>query len=682
MPANIVADLAIVLGVAAATGALSHQLRQPPVLGYLFAGLVVGPYLPVPLFADVDRMEELSELGVILVMFGIGLEFRIAKLVAVLPRAGIAVLVECAALLSAGYGVGQLLGWTAPASLFLGACMAISSTMTVSKILGPENGDPSVRDLVMSMLVLQDVVAIALIAAMTAVAAGGGLSAGDLALTLGQLALVLVVMIGGGLLIVPRVVRYVGRLASPEALVVVGVGLCFVFAELATVLGYSVALGAFVAGMLVSESGDAHRMEPLIKPLRDVFSAVFFVSIGMSVDPLVALDVAPIALLVTVAVISVQLVSVTVGGILSGNGPRRSITAGLALGQVGEFAFIIASIGVEADVVPAALAPVMVTVAVLTTFTTPLGLARADKLVSLADRAVPSRVRDTLSLYAGWVERIRERATPKEHRSARRAMLVVLVDMVCVTAILGASVRSQRYVIDVLASWDIQLTPEAVAALLAGVAVLVSLPFGFFLMRNVAILSRLLTEATPGDGAKEGTRVAGAAARSLVQIGVMVALGLPAVVVLGWLGSPYPGAGLAVALLVSAGLVWRRAGEVQLEVRGGAGRLLELFASQDPETSEPPPALIPGLDDMSNLSLLEQSHAVGKSLAELDLRAQTGATIVAIKRRDEANAVVPSGRERLGAGDTLAIMGTTEAKELALSLLLEGPLGAGSTAAT
>ncbi len=611
-------------------------------------------------------------------MLGIGLEFRIAKLVAVLPRAGIAVLVECAAMLSGGYGVGQLLGWTAPASLFLGACLAISSTMTVSKILRPDNSEPPVRDLVMSMLVLQDVVAIALIAAMTAVAAGGGLSAGDMALTLGQLGLVLAVMIGGGLLVVPRAVRYVGRLASPEALVVVGVGLCFLFAQLATLLGYSVALGAFVAGMLVSESGESQHMEPLVRPLRDVFSAIFFVSIGMSVDPLVAIDVAPIALLVAVVVIAVQLASVTVGGILSGNGPRRSITAGLALGQVGEFAFIIAAIGVEADVVSAALAPVMVTAAVVTTFTTPLGLGRSEQVVSLADRAVPSRVRDTLSLYGHWVERIRESATPKEHRSTRRALLVVLVDMVCITAILGVSVRSQEYVREWLASSGIVLGPDVLAALLAGAAVLLSLPFGIFLMRNVSALSRLLTEPRLA-AANDATRVAGAAARSLVQIGVMLALGLPAVVVLGWLGSPYPGAGLAVALLIAAGLAWRRAGEVQLEVRGGAGRLLELFAQPNPEIPAEPPALIPGLEDMSQLSLLEQSYAVGKSLAELDLRAQTGATVVALKRRDEADAVVPHGRERLGVGDTLAVMGTTEAKERALEHLLDGPCESGST---
>lgn len=673
MHSSIVADLAIVLVVAAITGMISRKLKQPPVLGYLFAGLIVGPYLPVPLFADVHRMQELAELGVILVMFGVGLEFRIRRLAKVVPQAGVAVLIECAALLGAGYGIGLLLGWSTPASLFLGACISISSTMTVSKILTPEATEPAVRDLVLSMLVLQDVMAIALIAAMTAIAAGGGMSAVELSMMLGQLALVLGCMIGFGLLVVPSLIRRVSLTGGPEVMVVVSVGLCFGFAQLAAVLGYSVALGAFVAGMLVSESGEGEEIEHLVAPIKDLFAAVFFVAIGMTVDPVVAFEFGPIALLVTGVVIVVQLLSVSIGGVLAGNGTRRSIAAGIALGQIGEFAFIIAAIGVEADVVPAALSPVMVTVAVLTTFTTPLLLKRTPKIVTAIDRALPARLRETLSLYTCWIERVRERSSPVEERSLRRTLRSVVIDMVAVTAILGVAVHFDSVFYRVLTEQGVELDHQIASALFGFIAVVLAIPFGYLLMKNITALSHRIAEPRDARADTPSGRVAEAASRALLQVGVIVALGLPAVVVLGWLGSPYPGAGLGIVLIVALVLMWRRAGEVHKEVRTGAGRILDMLAKRvaDDEPDEKP-ALIPGLNDLIHLSLVDASYAVGKTLAELNIRARTGATVVAIHHPDDPDAVVPHGNENLSARDALTLMGTREGKQAALSLLTAG----------
>ena len=676
MHSSIVSDLAIVLVVAAFTGMVSRWLKQPPVLGYLFAGLIVGPYLPVPLFADVHRMQELAELGVILVMFGVGLEFRLRRLAKVVPKAGIAVLVECAALLGAGYGVGQLLGWTTPASLFLGACISISSTMTVSKILTPESSEPGIRELVMSMLVLQDVMAIALIAAMTAIAAGGGLSALELSLMLGQLALVLGCMVGFGLLVVPKLMRRVVAHGGPEGMVVVSVGLCFGFAQLAALLGYSVALGAFVAGMLVSESGEGEKIEHLVAPIKDLFAAVFFVAIGMTVDPVVAFEFGPIALLVTAVVIVVQLVSVTIGGVLAGNGTRRSVGAGIALGQIGEFAFIIAAIGVEANVVPEALSPVMVTVAVLTTFTTPMLIKRKRRLGSAIDRALPGRLRETLSLYTCWVEKVRERSSPVEERSLRRALRSVVIDMVVVTAILGVAVHFEPALYQMLTERGVNLDPQMAGLLFASIAIALALPFGYLLMKNITALSHMI--AHPSDAAADtpAGRVAEAAGKAVIQVGVILALGLPAVVFLGWLGSPYPGAGLAVVLVIALVLMWRRAGAVQKEVRTGAGRILDMLARQvADEPDDDTPSLIPGLGDLVHLSLLSSSYAIGKTLAELDVRARTGATVVAIHHPDTPDAVVPHGHEKLSTHDGLTLMGTREAKQAALMLLTEGVAG-------
>jgi len=481
-------------------------------------------------------------------------------------------------------------------------------------------------------------------------------------------------MVGGGLLIVPRVIRFVSKMASPEALLVLGVGLCFVFAQLAAMLGYSVALGAFVAGMLVAESGEGARIEHLVAPIKDLFAAIFFVAIGMTVDPVVAFEHLPTALLVTAVVIVVQLSAVSVGGVLAGNGPRRSISAGLALGQIGEFAFIIAAIGVSAEVVPAALAPVTVTVAVLTTFTTPLLLRRAPRVVSLVDRGLPRRVRQTLTLYTCWVESLRENTTPSGQRTIKRAMRSILVDMVGVTAILALGLWSEPRVQALLAGQGVRLSATQTDLLVLGVGVLLATPFGYALMRNITVLSRLFAEPRDGEADTPTGRVVEAAVRALIQIGVLVALGVPAVVILAWLGSPYPGAGLLLVLAVALGLVWRRSGQVEDELESGAGRILELLARQTsdaPDDPASPGSLLPGLDDALRVSLPDGSPAIGRSLAELDLRAETGATVVAIHHDHSQDTVVPNGRERLSVGDTLVLVGPQEAKERARRLLVD-----------
>jgi CPA2 family monovalent cation:H+ antiporter-2 len=669
---SVVTDVAMVVGVAAITSVVARWLKQPTILGYLLAGLIVGPHVPLPVSADLHRVESMAEFGVVLVMFAVGLELRLAKLMKVLPTSGLVGLLQVSFLIWCGMTVGRALGWSAVESVFLGACVAISSTMVVSKVFEEKPIASDVREFVFGVLIFQDGMAIVLIAAMTAVAAGGGLGAWELASTLGRLAAVLVAMVAGGLLVVPRAIRYVAKLESVEILVVFSVGLCFCLAFAAKLLGYSVALGAFIAGILVAESGKAKKVEHLIKPLRDVFAAIFFVAIGMTVDPMQAIESLPTALLLFVVVVLAQLLVVTAGGILAGNGLRKSITAGLALGQIGEFAFILASIGISAGVVRSSLQSVAVTVAVLTAFTTPLFLAKADRVVQLAHRLLPERLHHLLGVYDEWLKRTRAAEEgSKERRPMGRAIRAIVFDAVTLTA--GAAVSIGWF--PKVRGWVTELTslPESYVSLLLVFGVLaLSAPLFVGLVRNTLALSAMVSRSMFGSDDVSG---ASRTLRIMVHIVVLLAVGLPAATVLRPLEGGIYGL-LAVVVLLGVGLVmlWRNAGVVEVEFRSAAERIAVVLAEQGaaPEKSLAGAPLLPGLDLLQRLHVAEGSYAVGRTLYELDLRARTGASVVAI-HREGGEVLVPTGHERLEVGDTLSVAATPEALGASAALLRTGP---------
>ncbi len=678
---TFVTDLAIVLGVAAVTSLLARVLRQPTILGYLVAGLIVGPYIPIPLFADAHRVEALAEFGVVLVMFAIGLEFRIAKLLRVLPTSGLTGVVQISFLLWCGFSLGQLLGWGTVESVFLGACVAISSTMVVSGVFAQKPVGDDVRQFVLGVLVIQDVVAIVLIAAMTALAAGGGMAPGELATLVGQLAAVLLAMLGLGMLIVPRLIRAVERLESPEILAVFSIGVCFATALLAEKFGYSVALGAFIAGILVAESGRGTEVEHLIQPVRDVFAAVFFVSIGMTVNPAQAWEHLPTALIVFAVVVLAQLLSVSGAGVLSGNGLRRSILAGCALGQIGEFSFILASIGIGAGVVRGSLQPILVTVAVLTAFTTPLMLGLGDRLARRVDRLLPLRVQHLLSLYDEWLERFHARpAAARQGRPVRKALGALAFDALALTGLVVAAVSW----LPQLSGWLSRSLAMAAARaewLIQVVVVLLFIPLLFALVRNTLLLARLVGESILPSEPTGAAVTAERTMRVMVYLGVVVGVGAPMVALL----RPMVGASYGIVLLSGAvvGVVfflWRSAGRMEQEFQSGAGQIAQLLARQsEQEPEETPlsdPTLLPGLDTVTRFRIPPDAHAVGRCLAELELRARTGATVLAIRRGD-SEAILPTAREPFQAGDLVAIVGSADAVRKAEGLLVAGPPSSG-----
>lgn len=689
---TILEDLALVLCVAAITTVLFRRLRQPVVLGYLLAGLIVGPHIPIPLFVDPDRIETLSELGVILVMFSVGLEFSPRKLLRVIPTSGVVGVIQIATMLSLGYLTGQAFGFRAKECLFVAAIVSISSTMVVAKVFAEQRPPQRLVDTVFGVLVVQDLAAVLLLALLTALTTGRGQAGAVLARTAVELSIFLFVMIAVGFLVVPRGIRAVASSKSPETLLVASVGLCFAFALAAHSLGYSVALGAFVAGSLVAESGEAEQVERLVEPLRDVFAAIFFVSVGMVLDPKLVAAHWQVALALSGVVILGQIVSVTLGAVLSGRDVKTSVQAGMSLAQIGEFSFVIASLGASTGTTRRFLYPVAVAVSVLTSFTTPW-LIRAGKPVAIfVDRRLPKPLQTFVAFYGSWLERFRAAEPEGGHRAERSRLLRWLcVDVVVLAAVvIGTSLGMPTFVREVSAR--AALSPNLARLAIIATAIAVSMPFVLGVIRVARTLGvTVADEALEGTGENGETGVrAGAPRRALVvavQLAIVVFVGVPLVALTQPFLPPLYGFGsLGVLLAVLGVSFYRNAARLDAHVMAGTERLLDGLASaagrgehgHDPfepaHGSELRESLLPGVGSLTPVVLVPGSAAIGRTLAEINLRAVSGASVVTIQRGAEA--LRPTGREPLREGDVLGLMGTREAIDDARLVLESGDAGA------
>ncbi|MBZ0237693.1 MAG: cation:proton antiporter [Deltaproteobacteria bacterium] len=358
--------MALVVGTAAVTTVVFQRLRLPVVLGYLVAGVLVGPYTSVWFIADEGVVATLAELGVILLMFSIGLELSVRGVVGVGVGAMVATVIEVGLMFVLGTAVGTAFGLSGKASLFVGVIVAISSTTIISRSFDEHPPPPEHRRRVFSLLVIEDLLAILLFTVLTAVGKGAGLGWSDLAVTLGKLTGFLVATIALGILVVPRLVRATVALGRHETTLVLAVGLCFGLAILADRAGYSVALGAFLAGALTAEAGENKHIEPLVAPVRDLFAAVFFVSVGMLIDPQVFADHWLAVLVVLCVVVGGKLVAVTLGVFLAGRGVPAAVATGMTMAQIGELSFVAASIGVASKILPPAWYAIAVAVSAVT----------------------------------------------------------------------------------------------------------------------------------------------------------------------------------------------------------------------------------------------------------------------------------------------------------------------------
>jgi CPA2 family monovalent cation:H+ antiporter-2 len=399
---QLIIDLSLILTLAGIITIIFKKLKQPIVLGYILSGLLVGPNFSLfPTITDIKTIEIWAEIGVIFLLFNLGLEFSFKKLVKVGSTAAITGLFEVGLMLVTGFVAGQLLGWSKIDSLFLGGIISISSTTIIFRAfeeLGLKT--QQFTRVVFGILVIEDLTAVLLMVLLSTLSISQQFAGTELLTSILKLFFFLTIWFMGGIFIFPTLLRRYRNLMNDESVLITSVALCFGMVFLVTQAGFSAALGAFIMGSILAETTHAEKIEHLLKPLKDLFGAVFFISVGMLINPSLLLEYAvPTGILVLVVILG-KTTYVTLGAVISGQPLRKSIQAGMSLSQIGEFSFIIATLGLSLKVTSEFLYPIAVGVSVITTFTTPYMMKAAEPFYEWLDKKFPASWKVYLNRYS------------------------------------------------------------------------------------------------------------------------------------------------------------------------------------------------------------------------------------------------------------------------------------------
>ena len=405
---HMITDLALILGAAAIITLLFKWLKQPLVLGYIIAGFLVGPHFNLtPSVADMANVESLAEIGVIFLLFSLGLEFSFKKLARVGGTASITALFEIVFITVTGYLLGKAMDWSTMDSLFLGGMLASSSTTIILRAFD-EMGVKTKKfaGIVFGVLIVEDIVVILLMVLLSTMAVSRIFEGTEMLFTVFKLAFFLILWFTAGIFILPSLLKKAKKLLNEETLLILSIGLCLGMVVLATQVGFSAELGAFVMGSIIAETTSAERVEHVLKPVKDLFGAIFFTSVGMMIDPSAMVEYAVPILWVTLLTLFGKFFSTTVGALLSGQPLKQSVQVGASMAQIGEFAFIVATLGLSLGVTSAFLFPVAVGASAITTFTTPYMIKSSAWLYGWIERVLPAGMINRLNNYSSETKRV------------------------------------------------------------------------------------------------------------------------------------------------------------------------------------------------------------------------------------------------------------------------------------
>lgn len=428
---TLITDLAIILGAAGVMTLIFKRLKQPLVLGYIVAGIIAGPHVTfTPTVMDAGNVQTWADIGVVFLLFALGLEFSFKKLMKVGGAAVIASMTIILGMVVLGYIVGVAMGWKQMDSIFLGGMLAMSSTSIIYKAF-EDLGLRTQRftGLVFGILVIEDLVAIVLMVMLSTMAVSNNFQGMEMVYSIGKLMFFLLLWFLTGIYIIPTFFRRTRLLMGDETLLIVSLGLCLSMVVFATYAGFSSALGAFVMGSILAETIEAEKIEKLVKPVKDLFAAIFFVSVGMMVDPgMIAQYIWPV-IIITLTVIIGQAAFGTFGVILAGQPLKTALQSGFCLTQIGEFAFIIASLGMTMKVTSNFLYPIVVAVAVITTFVTPYMIRAAGPAYPYVERHLPRKWKRFIEHYTSGTRVV-------NHESNWKRLLTSLIHIVVIYSVI------------------------------------------------------------------------------------------------------------------------------------------------------------------------------------------------------------------------------------------------------
>ena len=478
---HLILDLTLILVVAGAVTLLFKKLKQPLVLGYIVAGFLVSPHMPyLASVVDKENIQTWADIGVLFLLFALGLDFSFKKILKMGMAPVIAAVSIVFSMMTLGILVGKAFGWSQMNCVFLGGMLAMSSTTIIYKAFD----DMGLRQqrfasLVMSVLILEDILAIVMMVMLSTIAgtspsgAEGGI-AGGMLISILRLGVILVLWFVVGIFLIPLFLRKTRRLMTDEMLVIISLGLCFLMAVIATKAGFSSAFGAFVMGSILAETIEADKIIRLVEPVKNLFGAVFFVSVGMLVDPQILVSQWAPILVLTLTILLGQAIFGSTGYMLSGQPLKTAMRCGFSMAQIGEFAFIIASLGLSLGVISDFLYPVVVAVSVVTTFLTPYMIRAADPCYNLLSTHMPKR----------WLRRLNHlgevhHSTPSERSNWRRLLTQMGLNTVVYSILTGATIALMftfvlPFMRRLLPGWELHWYANAITGVLT---VLLIAPF-------------------------------------------------------------------------------------------------------------------------------------------------------------------------------------------------------------
>ncbi|MCQ2144630.1 MAG: cation:proton antiporter [Bacteroidales bacterium] len=652
---NLVRDLAVILISAGLFTIISKALRQPLILGYIIAGFLVGPNINFfPGISSVEAVEQWSEIGIIFLMFGLGLEFSFKKLLKVGSSALVTAGTKFLGVFVLGFVIGTAMGWTTMESIFLAGLLSMSSTTVVIKSYEEMNmKNDSHAGLVFGTLVVEDLIAILLMVLLSTMAVSKKFDGAEMLFNLGKLAFFIVLWFLVGIYLIPSVLSKAKKYISDEILLVVSVGLCLGMVSLASAVGFSSALGAFVMGSILAETVESEHIEHLVSPIKDLFGAIFFVSVGMMISPSVIAEHWLTILILTLVVIISHIIFSAAGVILTGKGLKNGVFTGFSLAQLGEFGFILASVGVTLGVMRDFIYPVIIAVSVITTFTTPYMIKLARPTYSLLCKKMPKGMLKRLETNKDEGSRSMKEKSEWEKLLRLYALRVVLYGVILIALFIGSSVFLSPMLSSALAE---KVSEPMLHVITLAITLGIMTPFLF----GIAVSTGDMNHITSKLYKEKKNRIP---LIGLVLLRIFIALGF----IMAVIAKNVNLEGWALLLILVAAVIFlliarfsvHRFSFIEKKFIANLNEREEAERKAKPVTTSIRNKLS-GYDvHLEKIKISPDSLFVGQTFQDISFRKKTGANIIKLTRGSH-HIIIPSSSTILYPHDELIAVGTTE----------------------